>query len=82
MVSVSDRQRIFKLWYLAVTECTKRALTIGDDKLPALSGIVNVFNQALDSGEDDWYKAGMLKQDVMQFALEAISMRMKVRELS
>lgn len=40
---------IYNLWYHLVGEFTKRNLTIGDDKLPALSGIVTVFSTALNS---------------------------------
>lgn len=44
---------IYNLWYHLVGEFTKRSLTVGDDKLPALSGIVTVFSAALNHGRDD-----------------------------
>lgn len=56
---------IYNLWYHLVGEFTKRNLTIGDDKLPALSGIVTVFNAALGHGDDDssLYAAGLWAGD-------------------
>lgn len=41
--------KIYNLWYHLVGEFTKRSLTVGDDKLPALSGIVTVFSAALNN---------------------------------
>lgn len=41
--------KIYNLWYHLIGEFTKRSLTVGEDKLPALSGIVTVFNAALSN---------------------------------
>lgn len=48
-----NEKMIYNLWYHLVGEFTKRSLTVGDDKLPALSGIVTVFSAALSNGRGD-----------------------------
>lgn len=57
--------KIYKLWYHLIGEFTKRSLTVGDDKLPALSGIVKVFSAALNTGqENNIYVAGLWAGDL------------------
>lgn len=56
--------KIYNLWYHLVGEFTKRSLTVGDDKLPALSGIVKVFGTALgNTVQNDIYAAGLWAGD-------------------
>lgn len=58
--------KVYNLWYHLVGQFTKRSLTVGDDKLPALSGIVKVFGTALGSNADDndIYGAGLWAGDL------------------
>lgn len=56
--------KVYNLWYQLVGQFTKRSLTVGDDKLPALSGIVKVFGTALGNGaHNDIYAAGLWAGD-------------------
>jgi hypothetical protein len=57
-------EEILGLWYEVLALFVKRDLTYGDDKLPALSGIVSVFDTALSGEGGPSYMAGVWKQDV------------------
>lgn len=68
-----------KLWYEVLGLFVKRDLTFPDDKLPALSGIVSVFNEALCGGDGSSYMAGVWKQDVARGLMWMIPSQTKKR---
>lgn len=82
-------QDTLKLWYEVLAEFVKRNLTFPDDKLPALSGIVSVFDEALSrpalgsrtGGEDGntSYVAGLWKQDIPRGLMWMIPPQPKMR---
>ncbi|KAH8602503.1 heterokaryon incompatibility protein-domain-containing protein [Bisporella sp. PMI_857] len=60
--NTENQSQILNLWYHLVGEFTKRDFTFGDDKLPALSGIVSVFGKAL-GGHENTYATGIWVED-------------------
>jgi hypothetical protein len=76
----NGQKETLNLWYEVLGEFVKRNLTFGDDKLPALSGIVSTFNEALSTGpEASSYAAGIWKQDVARGLMWMIPMQEKSR---
>lgn len=51
----------YNTWYGLVTEYSKRSLTFGSDKLPALSGLARLFARA----NHDEYLAGLWRKDLL-----------------
>ncbi|KAF2854838.1 HET-domain-containing protein [Plenodomus tracheiphilus IPT5] len=73
-------QDTLKLWYEVLAQFVKRKLTFCDDKLPALSGIVSVFDEALSVGTgESSYMAGLWKQDVARGLMWMIPPQAKMR---
>ena len=60
---VQSHQDIHKTWYIMIWQYTKRDLTKGDDKLPALSGLARRFSKKLGN---DTYVAGLWKNDLLR----------------
>ncbi len=68
-IGSSSQAGILKTWYSLVGEFSRRMLTKGDDKLPALSGLANVVCRALcgrEGMERESYLAGIWKQDLIR----------------
>lgn len=74
-----DIQGTLKLWYEVLSLYVKRDLSYPDDKLPALSGIVSVFDEALSRGGSSCYRAGVWTQDVARGLIWMIPSQMKKR---
>ncbi|KAH7344239.1 heterokaryon incompatibility protein-domain-containing protein [Pyrenochaeta sp. MPI-SDFR-AT-0127] len=72
-------EEALKLWYEVLEMFVKRNLTYADDKLPALSGIVSVFNDALSSEGSTSYMAGIWKQDVARGLMWMVPSQQKTR---
>lgn len=72
-------QEALTLWYEVLGLFVKRDLTYADDKLPALSGIVSVFNEALSSEGCRSYMAGIWKQDVARGLMWMVPSQQKTR---
>jgi hypothetical protein len=85
----TSEQDTLKLWYEVLAQFVKRNLTFPDDKLPALSGIVSVFDEALSrsasgsgTGDEDRnssYVAGLWKQDIPRGLMWIIPPQPKMR---
>lgn len=74
-----DLQETLTLWYEVLSLFVKRDLSYPDDKLPALSGIVSVFDEALSNGGTSSYQAGIWKQDVARGLMWMIPSQAKKR---
>lgn len=72
-------QKTLKLWYEVLSLFVKRDLSFPDDKLPALSGVVSVFDEALSDGAVSSYQASIWKQDVARGLMWMIPSQMKKR---
>lgn len=85
----TSEQDTLNLWYEVLAQFVKRNLTFPDDKLPALSGIVSVFDKALPgpapgnrtNNEDGntSYVAGLWKQDIPRGLMWMIPPQPKMR---
>lgn len=74
-----DQEETLKLWYEMLSLFVKRDLSFPDDKLPALSGIVSIFDKALSGTETSSYQAGLWKQDVERGLMWMVPSQMKKR---
>lgn len=85
----TSEQDTLNLWYEVLAQFVKRNLTFPDDKLPALSGIVSVFDEALpgpasgsrtgDEGGNTSYVAGLWRQDIPRGLMWMIPPQPKMR---